>query len=135
MWNSGPTPSAWARTPKDCSTRSHATEDAIGKRPGKSSRIGNILDKPTYGNCDPRYPIQIVELDPKSLSLKRDTVTIIKDRERDDPEQVRFSNFRVYEERGTGDFVLLMTKCYSESTPGFPNLPYPSYRYRLSAPG
>lgn len=97
--------------------------------------IGNILDKPTYGCCDPRHPIQIAELDTKTLCLKRGTVAVIEDKIPQDPESVRFSNFRVYEERGTGDFILLMTKCYSEITPGFPNLPYPSYRYRISVPG
>jgi len=101
---------------------------------GKWYWIGNILEKPTYGNCDPRHPLQIAELDPESLSLKRETVTAIEDKKPDDLQLVRFSNFRVYEERGTKDFILLMTKCYCEFQEGFPNLPYPSYRYRIHIP-
>lgn len=49
-------------------------------------------------------------------------------------EWVRFSNFRIYEERCSGDFVLLMTKGYSELQEGYPDLPFPSYRYRIQLP-
>ncbi|MBI3921498.1 MAG: exo-alpha-sialidase [Armatimonadetes bacterium] len=96
--------------------------------------IGNVLDVPTFGDCDPRYPLQIVELDPLTLKLKRDTLTVIEDKGPEDLERVRFSNFRIYEERGSGDFVLLMTKGYSELQEGYPNLPFPSYRYRIQLP-
>lgn len=100
-------------------------------RTGRWYWIGNILEQPTYGGGDPRRPLQIVELDREALCLKRDTVTVIEDKTADDLEWVRFSNFRVYEERDSGDFVLLMTKCYCELQEGWPNLPYPSYRYRI----
>jgi hypothetical protein len=94
--------------------------------------VGNILDEPTYGNCDPRYPLQIVELDPTTLRLKRATVTVIQDKEPGDDRWVRFSNFRTYEERGTADLMLLMTKSYCEFAP--PGLPTPAYRYRIRLP-
>ena len=45
---------------------------------------------------------------------------------------VRFSNFRVYEERGSGDLILLMQKSYCELAPA--GLPTPYYRYRISLP-
>ncbi len=104
-------------------------------RTGKWYWVGNILPEPHYGGCDPRYPLQITELDAERLCLKRDTVTVIEDKAPGDPDTVRFSNFRIYEERGSGDFILLMTKCYSELTPGYPDLPYPSYRYRIRLDG
>lgn len=102
-------------------------------RSGKWYWIGNILSEPTYGKCDPRYPLQIVELDPATLRLKRATVTVIDDRAPDDDKWVRLSNFRVYEERGTGDLILLLRKAYCEFAP--PGLPTPNYRYRIHLPG
>ena len=98
---------------------------------GKWYWIGNILAKPSFGNCDPRYPLQIAELDPNTLCLKKDTVTIIEDKAPDDTDWVRFSNFRVYEERGTKDIILLMMKCYCELQEDRLNMPCPAYRYRI----
>jgi hypothetical protein len=99
---------------------------------GKWYWIGNILPEPTHGGCDPRYPLQIAELDPKTLDIKRDTVTVIQDRPADEPPLVRYSNFRVYEERGTNDFVLLMTQGYSEKEAN--PVKRPTYRYRIKIP-
>lgn len=98
---------------------------------GKWYWIGNLLDNPTYGNCDPRYPLQIAELDEATLSLKRNTVTVIEDKAPDDSDHVRFSNFRVYEERHTKDLILLMTKSYCELQEGWQTLPRPRFRYRI----
>ena len=99
---------------------------------GKWYWIGNILPEPTHGGCDPRYPLQIAELDPKTLGIKRDTVTVIQDRPADEPPLVRYSNFRVYEERGSNDFVLLMTQGYSEKEAN--PVKRPTYRYRIKIP-
>lgn len=96
--------------------------------------VGNILPHPSYGNCDPRHPLQIAELDAASLALKRDTVTVIQDIEPGDPAMVRFSNFHIREERGTGDFILLMTKSYCELVENWQTLPMPSWRYRIRLP-
>ena len=98
---------------------------------GKWYWVGNILPEPTYGGCDPRHPLQMVELDTDNLCLERDTVTVIEDQAPGDPDLVRFSNFRIYEERGTGDFILLMTKSYSELTDNWRALPYPCWSYRI----
>jgi len=105
---------------------------AHSRRTGKWYWIGNILSEPTWGDCDPRYPLQIVELDPWALRLRKSTLTIIEDRRPEDDRWVRFSNFRVYEERGSGDLILLMQKSYCEFAPS--GLPTPSYRYRINLP-
>ena len=99
---------------------------------GKWYWIGNILSEPTYGNNDPRYPLQIAELDPKTLGIKRDTVTVIQDRPADEPPFVRYSNFRVYEERGSNDFILLLMQDYSELEKN--PVKRPGYRYRIKVP-
>jgi hypothetical protein len=96
--------------------------------------IGNLLPQPTYGQCDPRYPLCLAELDPQTLRLKRDTVTVIQDREPDDALLARYSNFRVYEQRRTGDLILLMTRGYSEMQEGEGGLPRPTFRYRIVFP-
>jgi hypothetical protein len=102
-------------------------------RTGKWYWIGNLIPHPCYGDCDPRYPLQIAELDPRRLCLKKATVTVIEDKAPEDDKWVRFSNFRVYEERGSGDFIVLMRKGYCELAA--PDLPTPSYRYRIRVPG
>lgn len=94
--------------------------------------IANILDQPSYGDCDPRHPLRIAELDSRTMGIKKETVTTIEDKTPDDPEQVRFSNFQVYEDRVTHDFVLSMQKDYSEFVGGNP--PRPWYRYRIRLP-
>lgn len=99
-------------------------------RTGKWYWIGNLLDQPNYGTCDPRYPLQIVELDKRTRRLKRATVTVIQGKEPADDAWVRFSNFRVYEERDSGDLIVLLRKDYCEFAQ--PGLPRPGYRYRLS---
>ena len=91
--------------------------------------IGNITPEPTWGTCDPRYPLQIVELDARTRRLKRATLTVLQDKEPADDPWVRFSNYRVYEERGTGDLIVLLRKSYCEFAK--PGLPSPGYRYRI----
>ena len=106
---------------------------------GKWYWIANILPVPDKQDdnppkCDPRHPLQIAELDTETLGIKKETVTIIEDKAPDDPELVRFSNFQIYEDRKTKDFILLMMKSYSELTKNWLKLPRPNYRYRISLP-
>ena len=101
---------------------------------GKWYWICNMIDNPTYGECDPRHPLQIAELDTERLGIRRETVTIIEDKGPRDAELIRFSNFRVHEERETGDFILLMLTSYSELQKGQKTLPRPRYCYRISLP-
>ena len=101
---------------------------------GKWYWIGNILDQPVYGECDPRHPLSIAELDPATLTLKRDTVTVIQAKEPDDLEWIRYSNFRTYERRDGTGFTLLMNKSYCEFQEGFKTLPRPTFRYHIRIP-
>jgi hypothetical protein len=99
---------------------------------GKLYWIANIIDRPNYGQSDPRHPLQIAEVDEKTLGIDKRSVTIVEDKAPTDPELVRFSNFKIYEERGTLDFILTMEKSYSEFVTGNP--PRPNYRYRIQLP-
>lgn len=82
---------------------------------GKNGRlyiITNILDAPTT-QCDPRTTLQIAEMDPETIQIIRDTVTVIETRdvEGGQPDNIRFSNWRRYEDRENGNIVLFMTAC------------------------
>ncbi|MDO9464424.1 MAG: sialidase family protein [bacterium] len=110
---------------------------------GRLYMITNILDKPTYG-CDPRNIIQIAEIDTDTFKVIKETVTVIDKRkpEEGEPEFIRFSNFRWYEDRETKDIVLLMTPALID--PGIKKLediknkkvecPMHSYRYDIHLP-
>ncbi len=105
-------------------------------RNGKCYIITNILEKPSH-DCDPRTTLQIAELNPETFRVMRDTVTVIEERDPDlgQPETIRFSNWRRYEDRKTGDIVLLMTACpgdvgrFEEC-----GVPPHSYRYDITVP-
>jgi len=73
-------------------------------------RITNIVNEPVYG-CDPRTTLQIAEIAEPSLRVIRESITAIETRQPDQYEQIRFSNFARYEDRETGNIVLLMTGC------------------------
>ncbi|MDP6776982.1 MAG: sialidase family protein [Candidatus Latescibacteria bacterium] len=81
--------------------------------------------------ADPRYPLAIVEVDEDTVTLKRDTLTVIQNREPHMPHWVRFSNYFVYNERETGDLRLVMLTSYCELQEDRMELPWPSYRYRI----
>jgi hypothetical protein len=83
------------------------------------------------GRADPRYPLRIAEVDEDRLVLKRDTLTVIEDRAPGETPFVRFSNFYVYNDRESGEIVLLMMKSYHEDQPNLGRMPHPAYRYRI----
>ncbi len=83
------------------------------------------------GRADPRYPLVMAEVDEVSLTLKRDTETVIIDREPGETEYVRFSNFFCYNDRKSGEIVLYLMKCYHENKPDIENMPHPAWRYRI----
>lgn len=78
--------------------------------------IGNICDSPPGGNS-PRYPLVIAEVDEKTATLKRKTVTAIDDRKEGQGPGVQFSNFSLYEDRQTHELVLLLTTYGQEADP------------------
>lgn len=77
---------------------------------GKLYWIGNICNEPPKGNR-PRYPLQIVEVDEDSPSFRKDTVTVIDDRDPEhDHELIQLSNFSLLENRETQDIEIYMTR-------------------------
>ncbi len=78
---------------------------------GKLYWFGNITPQPPEGNL-PRYPLYLAEVDEATPALKRDTLTVIDDYDRDcNSPAIQFSNFAIIEDRETGRFELYMTRC------------------------
>ena len=85
-------------------------------RTGKLYWFGNITPAPPDGNR-PRYPLYLAEVEESIPALKKNTLTVIDDRDpKTDPELVQFSNFNLFEHPETGQIELTMTR-YGE-TPG-----------------
>ncbi len=80
------------------------------KKNGKLYWIGNVIDEPWRidGN-DPRWPLQICEVDEKYGHLIKDTLTVI-DTLRDGQTNVELSNFGLLEDKETLDLYLTITK-------------------------
>ncbi len=95
---------------------------------GKVYLATNIVDENPNANW-PRHPLNLAEFDEQSLTVKKDTVRVIADREECDHERIQFSNFCWYEDRENGDLAFLMA--------AMPEVDYDDwtshlYRFRLS---
>ena len=87
-------------------------------RTGKCYWIGNISRTLPQGNS-PRYPLVIGEVDEDGVSLRRHTLTIVDDRQPDDPPDLQLSNYNLVEDEKTGEFVLQLNRYMSaKEAPG-----------------
>jgi hypothetical protein len=81
---------------------------------GKLYWIGNITGKTK--DTWPRYPLVIAEVNESGTpSLKKNTVTVIDDKQPNQTTSVQFSNFSLFEDRETHAFNLFLT-AYGESS-------------------
>jgi hypothetical protein len=71
--------------------------------------IGNISAHPCRTG-DPRYPLVIAEVDEERIALKKDTVTVIDDRETGDGLFLQLSNFSLLENRETHSFEIYLSR-------------------------
>jgi hypothetical protein len=77
---------------------------------GKLYWMGNITDVPADGNS-PRYPLQIVEIDEENPSFKKETLTIVDQRDPAlDSEHLQLSNFSLLENRETHEMETYLIK-------------------------
>ncbi len=103
---------------------------------GRVYIIANILPEPCR-HCDPRYPLKIAEIDQDYFWVLPETETVIQDREQRHGKCIRFSNWRRFEDRETGNPVIFMTEARvdaiipdPEEQPIVPD----SYRYEMILP-
>ena len=87
-------------------TISYFIED---ERTGKHYWFGNITDHHVYAN-NPRWPLQIVEIDETYGTAKKESFTVIDDRREGESERIELSNFNLFQNRENGNFEIFMTK-------------------------
>ena len=123
--------------------RSYAYSPACLANVFRSARNGrfyvmtNFADRPCV-NCDPRNKLQIAEINTDTFRVKKNTLTIIdqNDKAAGQPDTMRFSNFRWYEDRETQNIVLHMTP--GPDNDGWPQgfrPPLCAYSYEIQLPG
>ena len=90
---------------------SSATFSRIFKdeRTGKHYWIGNITDHKVKGNY-PRFPLNIVEIDEKYGTAKKESLTVIDTRREGEPETVQLSNFDLLFNRETEKLEIRLAK-------------------------
>jgi hypothetical protein len=96
---------------------------------GRTFWIGNICPENPKGN-HPRYPLIIGEVDPKSLMLIKESVTVVEDRKPQDDVLIQFSNFWAHEDRETGEVVVYLPDCYPLDK-NYETFGGQTYRYRV----
>ena len=77
---------------------------------GKAYWFGNITGPETYGSA-PRYPLVMGEVDEETGFLKKDSYTVIDDRNPElDSEKLQLSNFYLLDDRETMNIELYVTR-------------------------
>jgi hypothetical protein len=69
--------------------------------------LANILPSPVHGQT-PRYPLTIAQFNPDTLRIIKASVRPIQERNPGLPDQVRYTNWGLYEERNTGDLIMTL---------------------------
>jgi len=102
---------------------------------GKLYWAGNITPTPPRAGL-PRWPLVIAEVDETIPALKKDTVTIIDDRQPGEGWGLQLSNFCLLENRETHDFEVYLTRLGTKATEQAPFtnkfLDADCYKYTLS---
>lgn len=96
---------------------------------GKLYWFGNLSVAPPRGN-HPRYPLVIAEVDETSAMLRKETVSVIADRNAHHSPTVQFSNFSLLEDRETHAYELHLTTYGQEKNPA-DWATADAYRYRV----
>jgi hypothetical protein len=98
---------------------------------GKLYWVGNISERPVEGNA-PRYPLQIIEIDEEIICFKKETMTIIDDRDPvHDSESLQLSNYSILENRETKEVEIYLTRL-GERGGGTDIWTADAYKYTLS---
>ena len=130
----------WSRpTPLPCADGGLIESSATGswlfrsERNGKLYWIGNLCIHgiPAQGN-HPRTPLVVCEMQEDPPAIRRETITVIDQSAPHESDLVQHSNFRAYQERGTGDVMVYMNRFFERG--GWENLGWHNtdlYRYRI----
>ena len=91
----------------------------------------NFTDQ-TPENCDPRNELYIAEIDPEQCRIKKSTMTIIDQQPLE--RNIRYSNWRHYQDRRSGNLMLFMTPSCPETVGSDAGLAPHAYRYEIELP-
>jgi hypothetical protein len=97
---------------------------------GRLFWLGNITPRNPVGNR-PRYPFVLGEVNRASGRLRKDTVSVMDDREPGDGELLTLSNFLAREDRETGEIVLHMSRLGTRSTAVKADFTASAFLYRI----
>lgn len=101
---------------------------------GKQYFIGNITDHHIDGNF-PRSTLAIVEIDENYGTAKKDTLTIIDERQPNEPYKIQLSNFGYFKNKDTGNLEIDLTKVgqfYNENDPSTTPFKGEAWRYIIT---
>ncbi|MCD6335304.1 MAG: exo-alpha-sialidase [Candidatus Latescibacteria bacterium] len=80
---------------------------------GRLYWIANIVPAPPSGN-GPRYPLVLVEINEDSLSVIRESMTLIDTKQEGEADSLQLSNFGVYEDRETGEIIVTAAHLFAK---------------------
>lgn len=78
----------------------------------------------------PRSPLVIAQVQEEPFALRRETITIIDQRQPGEPPQTQMSNFRYYQDRQTGEVVVFLSRFGEKDEQNWRLADY--YRYRVA---
>ena len=102
-------------------------------RNGRLYWIGNLCTEGERPNGNmPRSPLTICEVQEEPFALKRGTLTVIDRRAPHEDARVQHSNFKFYQDRASGDVVLLLTRYGERGSDGLDWMKADLYQYRVA---
>lgn len=111
-----------------------STSFASSFRSSKNDRVYvilNILNGPNEG-CLPRNVLHIARIDPETLCVRRDTVTVVEEVHEEHTAVVGYSNWGMFEDRDAKSLVLIMNL---ENGPVGEGYDWNAYRYEITFAG
>ena len=102
-------------------------------RNGRLYWLGNLAIRNERPNGNwPRSPLCLVEVQETPFALKRETIFVVDERTAAESPQVQHSNFRLYQDRETGELVIFLTRYGERGAKDWMLADY--YRYRVAMP-
>ena len=73
--------------------------------------LANILPEAPRGNL-PRHPLVFAEIEEETVSVRKDSIVVVDERQEGEPDAVQLSNFSVLEDRETLDIEIYLTRLH-----------------------
>ena len=118
------------------------TDYPFKKYTDEEAELLTLYENPQRGLGPPRNPVLVGEIDPDTLRLKRDTLTIVEKLGPEEPVHTCLSNWRVYQDRETKKLMLFMVRhpgrddvdYHPTNRSHFPDVSRDVFRYEIEFP-